>query len=629
MKTLKKISLFLSFAILATTASFALNTDKTAAADTKWTGTATGYTQASDVSYKKTGKYVHNWGARDEECVFLTSYADNFYSTTYSFDNLSTKAGSSTISNVPSSTLYKSLQNLMSSKQSYQTSYDATKSLFCYTDCVNGNSSYISSFYSAKKISGLWDGSWNREHTWPNSKGDLSGNGENDIMMLRPTWTKENSSRGNTAYGEGSGYYNPNGEGQDLRGDCARIVLYVYVRWGCINTGSKYNSKDIFGQKGVIQSLDVLLDWMEEDPVDTWEMGRNDAVQSITGTRNVFVDYPEYAWLMFGRDIPKDMCTPSGIASGGTYVPTPMPDDSSSSGSSGSSGSSNSSNSSSNPGSPDDDTPTAITAPVQGVAYNMYLNQANLNKTLYLTGKMDATNSKFYGMTTDLSKAADVYAEAVSGGYKFYILDENNAKSYLTLTEYKKDGKNYYGASVSFSADGTVFHYESVGCWAATLANDTFFLGTYNSFETASASSSYYMDESKMGTEQFPLMLTLADTDNPFPDDSSSSIEDSSSSIEDSSSSIEDSSSSVEDSSSSVEDSSSSIEDSSSSIEDSSSIIPDDSSSSVDDASSSVAESSSEDDSESGCNSSVGMSLAAIILAAGVILAVKKAKKED
>ena len=61
----------------------------------------------------------------------------------------------------------------------------------------------------------------------------------------------------------------------------------------------------------------ALLAWMEEDPVDTWEMGRNDAVQSITGTRNVFVDYPEYAWLLFGREIPSDMTTPSGEAAGG------------------------------------------------------------------------------------------------------------------------------------------------------------------------------------------------------------------------------------------------------------------------------------------------------------------------
>jgi hypothetical protein len=46
-------------------------------------------------------------------------------------------------------------------------------------------------------------------------------------------------------------------------------------------------------------------------------MGRNDAVQSITGTRNVFVDYPEYAWLLFGEDIPQNLSTPSGMGANG------------------------------------------------------------------------------------------------------------------------------------------------------------------------------------------------------------------------------------------------------------------------------------------------------------------------
>jgi hypothetical protein len=68
----------------------------------------------------------------------------------------------------------------------------------------------------------------------------------------------------------------------------------------------------MWGSSGVMENLDILLKWMEEDPVDTWEMGRNDAVQSITGVRNVFVDYPEFAWLLFGREIPSDLVTPSG-----------------------------------------------------------------------------------------------------------------------------------------------------------------------------------------------------------------------------------------------------------------------------------------------------------------------------
>jgi hypothetical protein len=53
------------------------------------------------------------------------------------------------------------------------------------------------------------------------------------------------------------------------------------------------------------------------DPVDTWEMGRNEVVEAYQGNRNVFIDYPELAWLLFGEEVPDDMVTPSGIAKNG------------------------------------------------------------------------------------------------------------------------------------------------------------------------------------------------------------------------------------------------------------------------------------------------------------------------
>ena len=591
MKALKKISFLLSFALLATTCAFAVNTDKKADADTLWKGTATGYTKPGDFVYTKTGKYVHNWGARDEECVFLTSYAEDFYTGSYTFDNLSAKSGGSSQSNAPQSALYDALQDMMSAKQSHQTSYGETRYQYCYTDCVNSNSSYISSFYSAKRIKGTWDGgdTWNREHTWPNSKGDASGNGENDIMMLRPASVSENSSRGNKAYGQGSGYYDPNGEGQNVRGDCARIMLYVYTRWG--NTGS------MWGSSGVIQSLDVLLDWMEEDPVDTWEMGRNDAVQSITGTRNVFVDYPEYAWLLFGRDIPENMCTPSGIASNGEYVPNPD----------------NSGSSSSTPedsSTPDDEmTPTEIVNALYALS-----SGESLTGSYTLTGvitKVDSyTNPTIVvdGMTNK-----PVYC---------YKLKDDRFAVGDTITVTATTLKNY---------DGT---YELMNC---TL--DKYVAG---------------------GTQT--------------PDDSSSSVpdDDNSSSYvpdDDSSSALENNSSSAKPEVSSPDKDSSSVkpEVSSPDNDDSSSKNPVISSSEKDDSSSQSSDDNEHDfskwmtvkkptetkkgqemrtcykcghtetrdipalggEAESGCESSIGLSFSAIVLAAGACLLLKKSKKQD
>jgi len=286
--------------------------------------------QAATVDYAYSGSYILNWGTRGTTATFLSPNAETFYEdNNTSYQVLSALSGSSSESGIPSSTLYTTLHDLMESNHDYVTSYDATKDLFQYTDCQNSGktTNEISSFYSGKKIGPAWDGgsTWNREHTWPNSKGDKAGNGENDLMMLRPTATSENSSRGNKAYGQSSSYYNPNEQSDnnyDLRGDVARIILYSYVRWECTNTGSGYNPNGIFGTDGVFESKEVLLDWMEADPVDTWELGRNDSAESILGTRNVFVDFPELAFILFNEDVPTDYVTPSGNAAAASYTIT-------------------------------------------------------------------------------------------------------------------------------------------------------------------------------------------------------------------------------------------------------------------------------------------------------------------
>ena len=264
---------------------------------------------------------ILNWGQRGTTSTFLSPNAIEFYEdNNITYSDLVQLAGSSNVSSTPSSPLYKALKSLMTDNHDVITSYADTRPLYSYTDCQNGNRNELTCFYSGIKIGPNWDSgaTWNREHTWPNSKG-MNGDDENDIMMLRPTSSSVNSSRGNNAYGESSSYYDPNDvtNGRlNLHGDVARIFLYVYVRWG--------NTANPWGTDGVIESKDVLLRWMEEDPVDTWEMGRNDSVESITGTRNVFVDYPELAFALFDADLPSTMTTPSGeaINSGSTHAIT-------------------------------------------------------------------------------------------------------------------------------------------------------------------------------------------------------------------------------------------------------------------------------------------------------------------
>lgn len=297
--------------------------------------------QAATVDYVYAGTYIKNWGVRGTTATFLSPNAEAFYETNNtSYAELAGLSGATSTSNVPSSPLFRELHELMFNNldlwTSYSANYDATKNQYQYTDCQNnGNmdNGQISSFYSGKLIGPAWDGgaTWNREHTWPNSKGngasDTKALREADIMMLRPASVSENSGRGNTAYGKSSGYYNPNtqsGGCYDLRGDVARIALYVYTCWGGHSDSTYHNGalNYMWGSGGVIESKEVLLEWMAADPVDTWEMGRNDSVESITGTRNVFVDYPELAFDLFNEDIPADFVSPSGGASATSYTIT-------------------------------------------------------------------------------------------------------------------------------------------------------------------------------------------------------------------------------------------------------------------------------------------------------------------
>ena len=261
----------------------------------------------------------YNSGERDVVATTLNgTSALDYYGNNYSYDKLSTYSKDQ---------LFSTLRTLMKSTHTYTSSYNDCHYKADRTDCENedGRVSLIYTSYSATMSQ--WDG-WNREHVWPQSLGggNTSGGGA-DLHHIRPSDAGVNSSRGNKKYGNAPGgtakygskpatnylgghynstYFEPL---DNVKGDVARIILYVWVRWG-----SDWGATDV---TKVFQSVDVLLEWHKNDPVDTWELGRNEVVQDIQGNRNVFIDYPEYAWLVFGREVPADLVSPSGGTSSG------------------------------------------------------------------------------------------------------------------------------------------------------------------------------------------------------------------------------------------------------------------------------------------------------------------------
>ena len=261
----------------------------------------------------------NNNGIRHAVCTELSDAAEIYYAN-YSYEELANKS---------SSELLATLRGLMISTHSYKSSYSDCRDLASKTDST-GSDGKISLIYTSVSVTradfGGSEGTWNREHIWAKSLGGFDNAGAGaDLHHIRPSDASINSARGNKKFGnvtsgteaKGSAlvggmsggtyngsYFEPL---DNAKGDIARICLYVYARYG--GEISKCNSIT-----NVFESADVLLEWCALDPVDEWEMERNNTVEKIQGNRNVFIDYPEYAWLIFGEEMPKEMSTPSGNA---------------------------------------------------------------------------------------------------------------------------------------------------------------------------------------------------------------------------------------------------------------------------------------------------------------------------
>lgn len=176
----------------------------------------------------------------------------------------------------------------------------------------------IIGYYDGCTLDGTWDSghTWNREHTWPQSKGASNSIPMGyDMQSVRPASTAVNSDRGNTPYGENSGYYDPDEIAINnpayrpenhgtYRGDAARVILYDYLVYGTYggHQNALYNGNaqlpDKLGISGVFESFEVLLSWHLLDPPSLTEMVRNDGAQDYQGNRNPFIDFPEIAALL-------------------------------------------------------------------------------------------------------------------------------------------------------------------------------------------------------------------------------------------------------------------------------------------------------------------------------------------
>jgi len=152
-------------------------------------------------------------------------------------------------------------------------------------------------------------GDWNREHVYAKSLGtpNLGDSGPGaDGHHLRPSDVTFNGQRGSKKFANGSGNAGDQNSGwypgDEWKGDVARIMMYMYIRYGnqCkptgVGNGSSASTPD--------DMIDLFLEWNVEDPVSDFERQRNTYHVSngayAQGNRNPFIDNAYLATRIWG-----------------------------------------------------------------------------------------------------------------------------------------------------------------------------------------------------------------------------------------------------------------------------------------------------------------------------------------
>ena len=139
----------------------------------------------------------------------------------------------------------------------------------------------------------------------------------------------------------------------------------------------------------------------------------------------------------------------------------------------------------------------------EATAYKFFVAQNKVGVVYYLTGEV---STRYLATTVEPAEAVDVYAEKATGGYKFYIYVDN-VKNYINI--YMNESNK---VSVNYAADSTCVYAYNVdsNCWYTTVAEKEYYLGTYNEFNTVSASETSYINAGNTGVSQFPMEYVVA-----------------------------------------------------------------------------------------------------------------------
>ena len=176
-----------------------------------------------------------------------------------------------------------------------------------YSQYENGNGSH--------------NNSWNREHVWPKSHGFPSqdDNAYTDVHNLKPADRSVNSARGTKDFDFGGSAHSEaidcltdsdSWEPPDfVKGDIARILFYMVVRYdpGYDHTNNAFDLELVDyvtpgNNDPILGKLSSLIQWHFNDPVDDFEINRNEIIYGFQQNRNPFIDHPDLVSFLWGEN---------------------------------------------------------------------------------------------------------------------------------------------------------------------------------------------------------------------------------------------------------------------------------------------------------------------------------------
>ena len=218
---------------------------------------------------------------------------------------------------------------------SYAKAFDALDTIDSYD---GGN--FVECLYTGEKMDPANHGYWNREHVWAKSHGIIATSDKNegdrndaysDLHHLRATENSINSTRNNRYFDEvdrnssktshdnfgnywtsAADVFEPRDE---VKGDIARMLFYMTVKYdghqkdcyldlelyddtATASHANKYD-KTSTTNTGSLGKLSTLIKWSFEDPVDSREISRNEAIFKVQKNRNPFIDHPELVYYLY------------------------------------------------------------------------------------------------------------------------------------------------------------------------------------------------------------------------------------------------------------------------------------------------------------------------------------------